>query len=249
MSLLTRRADRDNVAGRNKPRNASSTVVVVAVLMAGVTNLSVRTGATAGNGSIPSPITAPTAEPCVAPAVACTSGAVSYTSSGHNQQIDDTCNKGGPNSSQFYADGPPQYWFDASYSGGPDPCMMYTYNEYQYKGPTVGNEGYWYNCIGTCSGGYYLYAYIPPIHAYTTNAIYQIWNCGHSCGVLTALCYVNQAPYNNYWYQLCPRNGWFYMYGTTTYGGFILLQDGTGEASGTKQIGYDNGYYGYVSGT
>ncbi len=161
------------------------------------------------------------------------------------QFIDDTCNQGGPNSGQFYADGPKQYWHDATYTGGPDPCMMWTYNEGAYTNPQYGNEAYWYNCIGTCSGHYYVEAFIPSVHASTTQAIYQIWEHGHNQSGPSWLCTVDQKNIYNTWVTLCPVVNPVYMCGITTCGGFILLQDGTGEKAGTTQVGYDNGYYGY----
>ncbi len=56
-----------------------------------------------------------------------------------NQFIDDTCNQGGPNPTQFFAEGPPQFWLTANFTGGPDGCMMYTYHETTYD-PVNGNQ-------------------------------------------------------------------------------------------------------------
>src|ERR1700733_4643777 len=102
-------------------------------------------------------------------------GSVALAAPPNTQYIPDTCNQGGGNSGQFYADGPPQYWHDATDSGAYDPCLMWTYNETTYTNVTIGNEAYWYNCIGTCTGYFYIDAFVPSIDASTTNAEYQIW--------------------------------------------------------------------------
>ena len=159
------------------------------------------------------------------------------------QDIDDTCNQGGANSTQFYADGPPQYWTDATYTGGPDPCMMWTWNETSYTNQFVGNEAYWYNCIGTCTSYYYLYPFIPAVNATTVDAQYQIWEGGHLQSQPTYVCGVNQNAIYNSWVELCSNVAPQWMCGSTSCGGFVLLQDGTGESNGTTQVGYDNLIY------
>lgn len=178
--------------------------------------------------------------------------------------IPDGCDQGG--SSQgglFYADGPPQYWSDANYSGGPSSCLMWTYNETTYSGTTSGNEVFWYLCVGgpgwNCDGWYYTWAYQPPIHATTTNAEYQMWLSGHTYSNPSFVCGVNQWNDSNVWHELADSNvsnctvggispdTSFYFCGdenaNPSCGGFVQLQDGTGEQNFTTQVGVvDLGY-------
>lgn len=160
-----------------------------------------------------------------------------------NQYIDDTCNTGGPGSTQFFATGPPQFWFPRNFTGGPDGCMMFTWNEQTYD-PQNGNEAFWYNCSASCDGYYNMYAFVPNINTTTTNAVYQLWTNGHNQPRPNRTMGVNQSPLNNVWQ---------YLYGGDVFvagnnggsgnSGFVLLDDGTGEPSGTTQVGYDNFKY------
>lgn len=65
---------------------------------------------------------------------------------------------------------------------------MYTWNEQTYTGTAQGNSAYWYldtgstYCGGNCDGYYTTYVFIPNVHAYTKNAVYQLWTTGTSGG-------------------------------------------------------------------
>ena len=168
-----------------------------------------------------------------------------------NQWIDDTCNHGGAVQGYpwFFADGPSQYWWPVTYSGGLDSCMMYTWNESTYTNIQTGNSAYWYLdtgsvCGGNCDGYYVTYVFIPNVHAYTKNAVYQLWTTGHAGGDQYN-CSVDQSALNNQWKVLCAGSSGgtnHYFCGDTIgsgCGGYIWMNDGTGETSGTKQVGYD----------
>ncbi len=149
----------------------------------------------------------------------------------------------------FTASGPLQYWFWYYYPGGPanpyapvkgDACMIWTYNEASYSGPTTGNLASWWD-VGsmTCSCGFdnSALAWIPSEDATTTHAEYQMW----SGSAYEGTCIVNQDAYYNQWVQLCGSDS-FQLYS----GANVLMTDGTGEPSGTKQIGWDALDFGYA---
>jgi hypothetical protein len=153
------------------------------------------------------------------------------------------------NNPWFTASGPLQYWFWYYYSGGPanpyapvkgDACMIWTYNEASYSGPSTGNLAAWWD-VGsmTCSCGYdnSALAWIPSEDATTTHAEYQMWSGTSYEGT----CVVNQDAYYNQWVQLCGSTS-FQLYSEAD----VLMTDGTGEPSGTKQIGWDALNFGYV---
>ncbi len=166
------------------------------------------------------------------------------------QDIPDTCNQGGPNTGQFYANGPPGFWHDATDSHAFDTCLMWTWNETEYTNMNDGNQAFWYNCVQACTADFALDAFIPSVDASTTHAEYQIWTEGHLLNSPTYICAVNQDSLNDVFASLCSDVSPIYVCGTMSpsCGGFILLQDGTGERVSTTKVGYDEGYYGYVSG-
>jgi len=180
-----------------------------------------------------------------------------------NQNVDDTCQYSGSVwwNPYYYATGPSQYWSYDTYSGGPDDCTMWTWNEPTYCGETCGNSADWYLAGGdSCcpstnhTGNYSMWAYIPPIHAFTTSASYQIWDYGHILHSPTYVCSINQANIGLTWVKIDDSNvascnsyqsptSMIPMCAQTaspSCGAFVELDDATGESYGTTQIGYDN---------
>ncbi len=113
-------------------------------------------------------------------------------------------------------------WQNGGYNGH----YWYTWNGTFYGQANTGDYGLWRpNLPYTAS--YRVCAYVPEAHAYTTNARYQIFFSGGSTTVS-----VNQQPLTG-WTNL---GIWTFAQGT---GGYVLLDDITGETFGTKQIGMD----------
>jgi RHS repeat-associated protein len=117
------------------------------------------------------------------------------------------------------------YWCYMN-SGGWGGHYWYTYNGQYYGQPNTGDYGKWRPDL-PYNKTYKVCAYIPNNHAYTHNARYQIFYSGGSKTVG-----VNQQPVTG-WVDL---GNYPFAAGTA---GYVLLDDITGEAFGTHQIGMD----------
>ncbi len=97
----------------------------------------------------------------------------------------------------------------------------------------------WFNCVSSCDGAYNLWVFVPSVRATTHNAVYQIWQ-EHTVATSPAQTVaVNQIVLFNAWVYLtnillCGNNN------NSGLGGFVRLNDGTGEPNGTQEVGVDN---------
>ena len=117
------------------------------------------------------------------------------------------------------------YWCYMN-SGGWGGHYFYTWNGQYYGQSRTGDAGTWRPDL-PYNKTYKVCAYIPNNHAYTTNARYQIYYSGGSTTVG-----VNQQPLTG-WHDL---GNYHFAAGTS---GYVVLDDITGEAFTTTQIGMD----------
>jgi hypothetical protein len=131
----------------------------------------------------------------------------------------------------FSLGGPSQYWL--RYGIGSGGATYATWNNGPCSsGPSVCPQGQHVNYAAwrpnlPAAGTYRVCAYIPPDHAYTRSARYQV---AHSGGVTTLV--INQQPLVG-WVSLGTFS---FAVGT---GGYVRLGDWTGEPFTTTQIGFD----------
>jgi hypothetical protein len=116
-----------------------------------------------------------------------------------------------------------QYWWDDS-SRGFNGHMYWTY----VNGTVESSSAVWRPNLPT-GRWYEVFAYIPDYHTNTVNAVYELHYSGNNVSRISR----QQAPYANQWISL----GTFYFDAGTS--GYVRLTDASGEAAGSKQIGFD----------
>ena len=120
--------------------------------------------------------------------------------------------------------GPSQYWHQVN-GYGADGDMVWTWD----NGASVCNSMTWHSGLG--GGRYQISVFIPSNYAYTTNARYRIQDFRGGNATQLNEVDVNQAVIYGAWVDL----------GTYDFSGepAVYLGDDTGEAWGTKKIGFD----------
>lgn len=128
--------------------------------------------------------------------------------------------------------GTPADWHEYTYNST-DPnskigfCRGHAYWTYS-NGNNIDNYAIWRPNLSS-SGNYEVFAFIPEDHATTTNASYEIHYDGGS-----TIRVVNQS---NYYGVFVSLGTYQFSAGTN---GYVKLADNTGEAVGTKKIGFDD---------
>jgi hypothetical protein len=147
---------------------------------------------------------------------------VHSSASAHDWYPDDHCGTGLSPDRFFYAGGPAQFWYVTS--GGWNNCHLET-----YTATSLINYAHWYlDILTTLNHTYALQAYVSSAgpRVKTTEAIYQLWCCGHSGGVSEVRVLNQRANQSGFCYWLSTR----WMSGSQ--GGFSEIID-----RNTKQDG------------